>query len=131
MFDTATERTTAQQKGIDANGIGKRLEQDDAHQAIIPKTVFHFHNQGFKRTRFAYVSDFGFGPSDRREVELIGSLRQLRDTGKLGGGHGRNLDLQLQPGQKIGEGQGLPTPAITLEVLLVIAGSLLIFPGCL
>jgi len=74
---------------------------------------------------------FGLGPSDRREVELVGSLRQLRDSGNLGVLHSRNLDLQFQSGQKIGESQCFPLPTVTLEVLLVIAGSPLVFRRCL
>src|SRR2546421_253772 len=80
VFHSSAQDPATQQQGVHPVAVGLRLIQHDADEPVIPKPVDHANDQTSGAVPLQIVPNFIFRPSDGREVELIGSERQLRHT---------------------------------------------------
>ena len=95
VFHALAQDAATQQKRVDVERLGRELVQDHSDQAILPKPVAHADGQNFEAFVAAQSNNFVLGAASGGEIELIGSLSQLRNAGELFRGGWFNPDLQV------------------------------------
>ena len=83
MLHSSSQHPAAQQESIHLVAVVLRLIDHDADKSIVPKAIDHPNHQTFGVFTLQEVLDLLFGAPDSREIELIRSESQLRDTIEL------------------------------------------------
>src|SRR5262245_1418955 len=119
MFHAATQNTAAQQKRVNFEGLHSGGVKEHADDAVIAKTVAHFDGQAVERSAPAELADFRLTPPPRRAVELIRTLRELRDSRQRFRCRHKSADFQIEAGKKARQRRRRPTELFSRSVLLV------------
>ena len=105
VFHASAQNPAAQQQGVHLVTVGLRLIHHDADKPIIPKSIDHANHQTAGVFTLQEVFDLILRAPDGREVELICSERQLRDTAELIFRRFGNLDAKLKSFDEILQGE--------------------------
>ena len=96
--------------------------EDRADEPVVAEAIAYPDGQTNPATG-DFFRQLAFGKTQGIGVELIRSLRELGDPGKLRGVRFRNLDPQIQSAQEIGEARGGGTKVAALRFLAVEFGA--------
>ena len=118
VLDPPAQDAAAQQHRVDPQGVAVGAENEDAHQAVLPEPIRNLDSQAFKSSS-VQVAGLRLCAAHRRQVELVGALRQLRDARPFVLGRGGDVHAEPQPGQELSDAGGLALEAAALGVLPV------------
>src|ERR1051325_1684658 len=127
MLDASAQRAASEQEGINAQALCRHLENQNADQPIIAKAVTDRNSEHLGGAR--KLVDFGSRAAARGAIELVGAQRKLGDAWHLCGGHGFDLDFQVQASQKIGQRQRFRPELLSVTILPVKLGAASVLGG--
>src|SRR5436305_1420588 len=107
VLDAAAEHPAAQQEALDVERRGGGGEEDGADQPIVAEAVAHRDHPALAVAGAQEGGDLRLAAADRRRVELVGALGELRHPRPLRGLRRRHLYRKLQAGEELLERQGL------------------------
>ena len=79
MLNFAAQHPATQQERVYHNGFAIRGKNDFTNQPVIAEPVLHMDGQAFRAVA-AELLEFVLRTPNRAAVELIGALRQLRNS---------------------------------------------------
>ena len=91
VFYPASQDAAAQQQSIDSESVTAFLEDHESGQAVVAETVADGHGMAVEPARSQQRLKLGFRSPNRSEVELVGSLGQLRCAHERGRGERANV----------------------------------------
>jgi hypothetical protein len=116
MLDPSSQGPATQHHVVHIQQAWTSREDHRAHQSVIAKPVAKAYHQALRIPRQAQQFDFVFRAPDTREIELVRSLRQLRDPGQFRFRHREEFELEFEPGKKIFQTHGLRLQLLSLSV---------------
>ena len=129
MLHSTAQRPAAQEEAVRDQRVAGGRVQRDADEAVVPEAVADRGGEAAASRAGGEALDLGFGPPDRRRVELIRALSQLRDTREMLGLGRKDPHVELQAGEELGERRRSLAQLLAFFVLAVIVGPARILRG--
>src|SRR5207237_10124753 len=123
------EDAGTRQKSTDVQSGPGELVDHNPDDTVITKTIRDGDGENLRLLLLMEFHDFHFTSATSGEIELVGSLGELRHARELGGSGLFDLNLQVQSGEEVGETQRLRLKLLALAILQIERGALAIFFG--
>ena len=119
MFDATPEHAAAEEKRVEIPPVGAALGDHEADETVVAEAIADADGADLVVPTGGESLHVRFLATDRREVELVGSERQLRRSTEIVAAHRSELDLELQVLDEIVEGQRRGAQFLPAELFLV------------